>query len=127
MICVRIHIAGLTTRPAAAGAFADLIAKEADNNVKLIVLDRFDNLRSKHEHVLDAMAMDILKVLTRLVLKSFIDQSTCLHLCSQDMEVKRKAIGIALEMVTSRNVEDVVLFLKKQLQGTMDQEFDKVG
>jgi hypothetical protein len=42
------------------------------------------------------------------------------------MEVKRRAIQIALEMVSSRNVEDVVLFLKKQLQGTMDQEFDKV-
>lgn len=42
------------------------------------------------------------------------------------MEVKRKAIGVALEMVSSRNVEDVVLFLKKQLQGTLEQEFDKV-
>lgn len=47
-------------------------------------------------------------------------------MCSQDMEVKRKALGIALEMVTSRNVEDVVLFLKKQLQSTMESEFDKV-
>jgi coatomer subunit beta len=56
------------------------------------------------------MVMDILKVLS-----------------SQDMEVKRKAIGIALEMVSSRNVEDVVLFLKKQLQGTMESEFDKVS
>jgi len=43
------------------------------------------------------------------------------------MEVKRRALQIALEMVSSRNVEDVVLFLKKQLQGTMDQEFDKVN
>lgn len=94
---------------AAAGAFVELIVKEADNNVKLIVLDRFDALRAKHEGVLDTMVMDILKVLN-----------------SQDMEVKRKAIGIALEMVTSRNVEDVVLFLKKQLQGTMASEFDKV-
>lgn len=74
------------------------------------MLDRFNTLRSKHEHVLDGMVMDILKVLT-----------------SQDMEVKRKAIGIALEMVSSRNVEDVVLFLKKQLQGTMESEFDKVS
>lgn len=95
---------------AAAAAFAELIVKEADNNVKLIVLDRFNTLRSKHEHVLDGMVMDILKVLS-----------------SQDMEVKRKAIGIALEMVSSRNVEDVVLFLKKQLQGTMESEFDKVS
>ena len=54
--------------------------------------------------------MDILKVLS-----------------SQDMEVKRKAIGIALEMVTSRNVEDVVLFMKKQLTSTMEQEYDKVS
>ncbi|KAK1923557.1 ER to Golgi transport-related protein [Papiliotrema laurentii] len=102
----------LTQNPAAvkaaAAAFAELIVKEADNNVKLIVLDRFDSLRAKHEHVLDAMVMDILKVLN-----------------SPDMEVKRRAIGIALEMVSSRNVEDVVLFLKKQLQNTMDQEFDK--
>ncbi|WVR08094.1 hypothetical protein IAU60_005140 [Kwoniella sp. DSM 27419] len=102
----------LTQNPAAvkasAAALAELIVKEADNNVKLIVLDRFDNLRAKHEHVLDGMVMDILKVLT-----------------SQDMEVKRKALGIALEMVTSRNVEDVVLFLKKQLQSTLDQDFDK--
>lgn len=74
------------------------------------MLDRFNTLRRKHEHVLDGMVMDILKVLN-----------------SQDMEVKRKAIGIALEMVSSRNVEDVVLFLKKQLQGTIESEFDKVG
>lgn len=46
-------------------------------------------------------------------------------LLSQDMEVKRRALSISLEMVSSRNVEDVVLFLKKQLQSTMDQEFDK--
>ena len=72
------------------------------------MLDRFDLLRAKHENVLDGMVMDILKVLN-----------------SQDMEVKRRAIGIALEMVSSRNVEDVVLFLKKQLQGTMDADFDK--
>ncbi|WWD20258.1 hypothetical protein CI109_104734 [Kwoniella shandongensis] len=102
----------LTQNPAAvkaaAAALAELIVKEADNNVKLIVLDRFNNLRSKHEHVLDGMVMDILKVLS-----------------SPDMEVKRKALGIALEMVTSRNVEDVVLFLKKQLQSTLDQDFDK--
>ena len=45
-------------------AFTDLIVKESDNNVKLIVLDRFDTLRSKHEHVLDGMVMDLLKALS---------------------------------------------------------------
>jgi coatomer subunit beta len=52
---------------AAAGAFVDLIVKESDNNVKLIVLDRFDVLRAKHEHVLDSFVLDILKVLNRYV------------------------------------------------------------
>ena len=85
-----------------------MLVKEADNNVKLIVLDRVDALREKFPHVLDGLVMDILKVLS-----------------SPDMEVKRKGLGIALEMITSRNVEEVVLFLKKQLQTTSEQDFDK--
>lgn len=52
---------------AAGAALVELIVKEADNNVKLIVLDRFDTLREKHPHVLDNLTMDILKVLSRCV------------------------------------------------------------
>jgi len=74
------------------------------------VLDRIDGLRSKHDHVLDGLVMDVLRVLS-----------------SNDMEVKRKALGIALEMVSSRNVEDVVLLLKKQLSNTLeDGQYEKV-
>ncbi|KZT56128.1 putative coatomer complex beta chain [Calocera cornea HHB12733] len=105
-------LTALTQNPAAVKAAAscliELSVKESDNNVKLIVLDRLDSLRAKHEHVLDSLVMDILRVLT-----------------SPDMEVRRKAIGIALAMVTSRNVEDMVLFLKKQLSRTLDNEFEK--
>jgi hypothetical protein len=43
-----------------------------------------------------------------------------------DMEVRKKAIDIVLSMTSSRNVEEVVLFLKKQLQRTQEQDFDKV-
>ena len=35
-------------------------------------------------------------------------------------------MSIILSMTTSRNVEDVVLFLKKQLQKTQESEFEKV-
>jgi coatomer subunit beta len=45
---------------------------------------------------------------------------------SADMEVRRKAIGIVLSMTSTRNVEEVVLFLKKQLQKTQEQDYDKV-
>ena len=50
---------------AAASCFVDLAVKESDNNVKLIVLDRIEALRQKHEHVVDTLVMDILRVLTR--------------------------------------------------------------
>jgi coatomer subunit beta len=102
----------LTQNPAAvkaaASCFIQLVIKESDNNVKLIVLDRLDTLRSKHGHVLDGLIMDVLQVLS-----------------SADMEVRRKAISIVLSMTSSRNVEEVVLFMKKQLQKTQEQDFEK--
>jgi coatomer subunit beta len=42
------------------------------------------------------------------------------------MEVRRKAMSIVLSMTSSRNVEDVVLFLKKQLVKTQEADFEKV-
>jgi len=76
----------------------------------MIVLSRVSLLHSKHEHVLDDLVMDILRVLA-----------------SPDMEVRRRALAIALEMVSSRNVEEVVGFLKKELVRTLDGQFEKVG
>ncbi|KAI0050610.1 coatomer beta subunit [Auriscalpium vulgare] len=93
---------------AAASTFINLVAKESDNNVKLIVLDRLDTLRSKHGHVFDSLIMDVLQILS-----------------SADIEVRRKAISIALSMTSSRNVEEVVLFFKKQLQKTQEEEYEK--
>lgn len=97
-----------TTLLAAASTYINLVIKESDNNVKLIVLDRLDNLRAKHGHVLDSLIMDVLQILS-----------------SPDLEVRRKAIAIVLNLTSSRNVEEVVLFLKKQLQKTQDQSHEK--
>ncbi|KAF6753335.1 coatomer beta subunit, partial [Ephemerocybe angulata] len=103
----------LTQNPAAikaaASSFINLVIKESDNNVKLIVLERLETLRSKHDHVLDGLIMDVLQVLSN----------------STDMEVRRKAIAIVLSMTSSRNVEEVVLFLKKQLQRTQESDTEK--
>lgn len=105
-------LTALTSNPvaikAAAAKFIELSIKEADNNVKLIVLDRVDQLRRKNEGVLDDLVMEILRVLS-----------------SPDIDVRRKALGIALEMVSSKNVEEVVLLLKKELSKTVDQEYEK--
>ncbi|CAE6423084.1 unnamed protein product, partial [Rhizoctonia solani] len=106
-------LTSLTQNPAAVKAtaqcFIDLVARESDNNVKLIVLDRLEVLHSKHQHVLDPLVMDLLRVLQ-----------------SPDMDVRRKCLGIALGMVTSRNVEEVVGLLKKALARTTEAEAEKI-
>ncbi|KAI5808979.1 adaptin N terminal region-domain-containing protein [Peziza echinospora] len=105
-------LTALTSNPlavkAAAAKFIELSIKVADNNVKLIVLDRVDQLRRKSEGVLDDLTMEILRVLS-----------------SPDLDVRKKALELALEMVTSKNVEEVVLLLKKELTKTVDQEYEK--
>ena len=45
---------------------------------------------------------------------------------SPDIEVRRKALCIALDLITSRNVQEVVVFLKKELSKTLDQDYEKV-
>lgn len=101
------------------------MVKESDNNVKLIVLDRIEALRSKHGQVLDGLIMDVLQVLSRLVRFLTVQNSELIHI-SADMEVRRKAINIVLSMTSGRNVEEVVQFLKKQLQKTQEADFEKV-
>ncbi len=106
-------LTSLTNNPvavkAAATKFVELSVKEADNNVKLIVLDRVDQLRRRNEGVLDELTMEILRVLA-----------------SPDMDVRRKALNLALEMVSSKNVDEVVMLLKKELQKTVDEQYEKV-
>lgn len=106
-------LTALTSNPvavkAAAGKLIELAIREADNNVKLIVLDRVDQLRIRNEGVLDDLTMEILRVLT-----------------SPDIDVRRKALGIALEMVSSKNVEEIVMLLKKELSKTVDEQYEQV-
>jgi len=49
-----------------------------------------------------------------------------LTLDSPDIDVRKKALDIAMEMISSKNVEEVVLLLKKELTKTIDQEYEKV-
>ncbi|OJD23094.1 hypothetical protein ACJ73_05553 [Blastomyces percursus] len=105
-------LTALTSNPvavkAAASKLIELSIKEADNNVKLIVLDRVDQLRIRNEGVLDDLTMEILRALS-----------------SPDIDVRRKALGIAMEMVSSKNVEEIVMLLKKELAKTVDEQYEK--
>lgn len=105
-------LTSLTSNPAAirasASKFIELIVKESDNNAKLIMLDLIDSLRKAHQGVLDEFVMECLLVLS-----------------SPDLDVRKKALTIALEMTTARNVEEIVALLKKELTKSMEQDYEK--
>lgn len=88
---------------AAASCYIDLIVKESDNNVKLIVLDKIIALKDvpSHEKVLQELVMDILRVLA-----------------APDIEVRRKTLSLCLELVTSRTIGEMVIVLKKEVSKT---------
>ncbi|KAI7220752.1 Coatomer, beta subunit [Hortaea werneckii] len=105
-------LTALTNNPvavkAAAGKFIELAIKESDNNVKLIVLEKVNQLRQANPGVLDDLTMEILRVLS-----------------SPDLDVRRKSLELAMEMVSSKNVEEVVMLLKKELAKTVDEQYEK--
>ncbi|AMD20997.1 HEL284Cp [Eremothecium sinecaudum] len=86
----------------------DLAVKESDNSIKLIVLDKIEEIQTKNPNSLEDLTLDILRVLT-----------------CQDLDVREKALDISLELVVSRNVDDVVKLLKKELQSTVDNNDEK--
>lgn len=83
----------------AAQKLVELANKEADNNVKIITLQRISELNKRHPGLLSSLLLDLLAILS-----------------TQDLDVRRKALDVALTLITSRNVEDVVKLLKKEVQ-----------
>ncbi|CAK7897828.1 coatomer subunit beta [[Candida] anglica] len=92
----------------AGNKFVDLATKEADNNVKIITLERISDLHKSHPGVLQDLSLEILRVLS-----------------CQDLDVRKKALDVTLQFISSRNVEDVVKLLKKELQRTASSNDDK--
>lgn len=90
---------------AAAQAYTGLLASESDNNIKLIVLERIDALRKRHVKVLRDLVMDVLRALS-----------------SPNATIRRKTLDIAMPLVGPRNVEEVMLLLKKELLRTQESD-----
>lgn len=86
----------------AVGKMIELAIKVSDNNVKIVVLDRIQDIYERNPGCLEELTLDILRVLN-----------------TEDNDVRSKALNIAMELVTSRNIEDVVQLLKKELQTTV--------
>ncbi|PKA52889.1 Coatomer subunit beta-1 [Apostasia shenzhenica] len=95
---------------AAANTYCQLLLSQSDNNVKLIVLERLNELKSSHREIMVDMIMDILRALS-----------------SPNVDIRRKTLDIALDLITPRNVDEVVLTLKKEVVKTQSAELEKNG
>ncbi|XXG64430.1 hypothetical protein AAC387_Pa05g2386 [Persea americana] len=95
---------------AAANTYCQLLLSQSDNNVKLIVLDRLKELKTLHRDIMVDMIMDVLRALS-----------------SPNLDIRRKTIDIALDLITPRNVDEVVLTLKKEVVKTQSTELEKNG
>lgn len=92
---------------AAANCLTNLLVSHSDNNVKLIVLDRIAELKERHRDVMQEMLMDVLRALS-----------------SPNLDLRQKTLDLALDMLTSKNVEEVVSLFKKELFKTQDKELE---
>lgn len=98
-----ITLTALTSAPSlvllAGTKLVELANREPDNNVKIITLLRISELNRRHPGVLLPLTLDLLSVLS-----------------TPDLDVRRKALDVTLSLISSRNVEDVVKLLKKEVQ-----------
>nr|BAC87706.1 coatomer subunit beta [Botryococcus braunii] len=93
---------------AAANCYCQLLVSHSDNNVRLIVLDRLQELKDKHREVMTEMLMDVLRALA-----------------APNMDIRKKALDISLDLITQRNIDEVVQLLKKEVMKTQSKELEK--
>ncbi|CAI0550560.1 unnamed protein product [Linum tenue] len=99
-----------TAIKAAANTYGQLLLSQSDNNVKLIVLDRLQELKSSHREIMVDLVMDVLRALS-----------------SPNLDIRRKTLDIILDLITARNVNEIVQMLKKEVVKTQSGELEKNG
>lgn len=92
----------------AVSKLVELAIKEPDNNVKLIVFDQVEKLHKSSPGVLNDLNMEILVALN-----------------TANLDVCKKALDISLSMVTNRTVDYVIKLLKKELNKTLNHDYEK--
>jgi len=82
--------------------------KEADNNAKLIILERLSSLQAQHSAVVNEVILDVLRVLS-----------------TADSEIRSRAIRLVLNGLSSRVAEEMVSFFRKELAKLRQVHDDK--
>ncbi|CAH0480846.1 unnamed protein product [Peronospora belbahrii] len=99
-----------TAMRAAAKTYCGLLNSQSDNNVKLIVLDRLADLKKHHTKVLQEILMDVMRALS-----------------SPSLDICKKVLEIAMDLVSVRNIDEVVTHLKREVVKTQDKTREKAG
>ncbi|RQM13351.1 hypothetical protein DD237_003835 [Peronospora effusa] len=99
-----------TAMRAAAKTYCGLLNSQSDNNVKLIVLDRLADLKKHHTKVLQEILMDVMRALS-----------------SPNLDICKKVLEIAMDLVSVRNIDEVVTHLKREVVKTQDKTREKAG
>lgn len=92
---------------ACAQAYTTLLANSSDNNVKLIVLDRLIELKKHHTKVVQEILMDIMRALS-----------------SPNIDICKKTLSLAIDLVGPRNIEEVVQVLKREVLRTQESDIE---
>ena len=87
--------------------YAQLLTSSPDNNVKLIVLDRLSELKKHHSKVLQENLMDIMRALS-----------------SPNIDICKKTLTLAIDMVGPRNIEEVMQLLKREVVRTQESDME---
>mmetsp|Transcript_218 Transcript_218/g.728 ORF Transcript_218/g.728 Transcript_218/m.728 type:complete len:948 (-) Transcript_218:175-3018(-) len=93
---------------AAAQSYTQLLSSQSDNNIKLIVLERLQDLKRHHSKVLQEMIMDIIRALG-----------------SANLDIRKKTLEIMLDLIVPKNIGEVMQVLKKEVQKTQGEEGEK--
>ena len=94
---------------AAAVTYTNLLNSQNDNNVKMIVLERLEGLKKNHSKILQELLMDIMRALS-----------------SPNPDICKKVLDVVMDIVTSRNVVEVVSNLKREVSKTADDDNNNV-
>ena len=97
-----------TAIKAAATSYTQLLASQSDNNIKLIVLERLQDLKKQHPKVVTELIMDILRALA-----------------SANLDIRKKTLDITLDLVSPSTIGEVMQVLKKEIAKTSGEEGEK--
>jgi len=94
---------------AAAVTYTNLLNSQNDNNVKMIVLERLEGLKKNNSKILQELLMDIMRALS-----------------SPNPDICKKVLDVVMDIVSAKNVTEVVNNLKREVTKTTEEDNNAV-